>query len=136
MYNIVFNITVAAIVYYLFTIGLLNTAYENNILHIIETIAVVFVVGMVSVFLTKKNMFTVWCMNTMLGLGLIGTIYGLYTSFEGITSSNLGDIQQMVPVIAKVLAGIGAAIWTTITALFFHIWLGGNMILWNEFRNG
>jgi hypothetical protein len=131
-YNIVFNITLASILYYLYTIGILATAYGNNILHILETIVVVFAVGLASVFLTKKNNFTIWCMNTLLGLGLIGTIYGIFIAFSGINSNSL-EPSMVAPVISGILTGIGAAIWTTITALFFHIALGGNLILWSEF---
>lgn len=126
-YWIVLNVLALSVSYYLYVMGVVETAFKNDALYINEAILGVFILGMVGALCKWK--FTEWCADTLVGLGFFGTLYGVWSAFGNIKPENISDVASVVPILAGLISGIGVAIWTTMIGLYFYTWLTANMSL-------
>lgn len=60
--------------------------------------------------------------NTLVLLGLIGTVVGFIISLSAVTP-NASDSDTIAPVIAQLINGMSVALYTTLIGSLLHIWL-------------
>lgn len=126
-YFTIINSIFLSVLFYLYRVGYINIAWENDISYIVPSILIVFVIGL---FFTFKNYnIADWCNSALLTLGLMGTILGLYTIFGSIKPDEVGDVNAVSKVIGILITGTGQAFWTTLTGAFFSLWLSVNMVV-------
>lgn len=58
----------------------------------------------------------------MLFLGLIGTLYGLMISLEGVNTGNFGSVEGIKQIAVQMVAGLRIEISTTIIGALFALW--------------
>jgi hypothetical protein len=124
---IILNTVALSVSFYLYVVGVVSTAFENDALYINEAILVVFVIGMLGAIFKWRG--TQWCADTLVGLGFFGTLFGVWSAFGSIKPENIVDVQSVVPILANLISGIGVAIWTTMIGLYFYTWLTANMVI-------
>lgn len=116
------NCVFLSVLVYLWFIGILDIAYANDILFILPAILVSFIVGQASNLFFKNKI-----INTMseicVSLGFLGTVYGVYIAVSAVGTETIQDTSQLSVVISELLRGVGAALWTTATGIFFAVWL-------------
>ena len=67
--------------------------------------------------------------NTLLFLGVLGTVAGLIIGFYGVTPASVSTVSGMVPVVAGLLKGLSIAFHTTLVGGIFSLWLQTNHFL-------
>lgn len=117
----VINAIFAAITYALYREGYATQAVENDIMYIMPALGAVFIFGQVMVFVSKETAY--FCSESMIVLGFLGTLLGIWTAFSGINTSMVGDVNQVGSVLATLMQGMGAALWTTLTGAYLALWL-------------
>ncbi|MEX2453350.1 MAG: MotA/TolQ/ExbB proton channel family protein [Rhodospirillaceae bacterium] len=61
--------------------------------------------------------------NSLVPLGLIGTVIGFMVALSGIDPAAAGDASAVAPMVSKLLAGISGALWTTLAGVVLYLWL-------------
>ncbi len=61
--------------------------------------------------------------NSLVFLGLIGTVIGFIIALSGIDPQNAGDIEAISPMIATLIDGMSVALYTTLVGAVFNLWL-------------
>lgn len=122
---IIVNTIFGVILYCLAREGILDTAWENDVLYIIPAIIAVAAFGFISMWRNMET--TEWCAETCVALGLLGTALGVWQAFSGIEPSMVGDVNAIGAVIGVLLSGLGAALWTTMTGVAMNLWLSANI---------
>lgn len=117
----VVNAIFGAVLYVLYREGMVQQAIANDIMYIIPSMGAIFVLGMMMMFFNLENAH--WCSETLIVLGFMGTLLGIWTSFTGVDPKQVGDISAIATVLAVLMQGLGAALWTTITGSFLALWL-------------
>lgn len=64
--------------------------------------------------------------NTLVLLGLIGTVVGFIISLSSVSPSGNADTDTIAPVIAQLINGMSVALYTTLVGSLLHIWLIAN----------
>ena len=119
---IVVNLFLATLVYWLWYIGEVDKAIENNVLYIMQGIILVWVVSLVRVERAYS------CIGVMIAMGFLGSLYGMADSMYLIGQADLSDSSAASTTVQSALKGVGAAIWTTIVAVFFSTWTRVNVM--------
>ena len=128
---IIFNCMILGIVLYLSQHGLLDRIWDNSALYIIPAISTLWLVGFLSFIWSKRvTNWVWWCSNGLVGLGFIGTLYGISSGFEG--ADQLGSAQEATEVVGQALKGISTAILTTLWGVMHKLWLDGVISLHEE----
>ena len=60
---------------------------------------------------------------TLVLLGLIGTVVGFVIALSGVDPSTAGHVEQVAPMIATLIEGLGVALYTTLVGAALNIWL-------------
>lgn len=120
----VVNTIFLAIVYVLYREGVVATAWQNDILYIVPATVTLWGYGMVIVHWSNRT--AEWVCESLIIVGFLGTLFGIVHAFTSVTPESVGDINMIGEVLGSVLYGLGAAIWTTITAAFLALWLSAN----------
>lgn len=103
-----------------------QNAWANDVLYIVPTILGMFALGLVGNLLGNKKLGE-WCAEHMIFLGFLGTLYGMWLAFGGLGETAMNSAGTVSDVIENLLAGFGAAVWTTITGAFMSVWLSANI---------
>jgi len=61
--------------------------------------------------------------NTLVLLGLIGTVVGFIIALSSVDPSAGADSDTIAPVIARLISGMSVALYTTLVGSVLHIWL-------------
>ena len=61
--------------------------------------------------------------NTLVFLGLIGTVIGFIVALSSIDPDVTGNIKQVAPMVSSLIDGMGIALYTTLVGAVLHIWL-------------
>lgn len=122
---VIVNTVFAALTFIALHAGYVTEAWQNDIAYIIPAIVVVFILGHLAIWQRPDDAY--WCLENLLALGFMGTLLGLWNMLSSLDASQIGDVSQIGAVLANLLNGIGAALWTTVTGLFFWIWLGAHI---------
>lgn len=56
-------------------------------------------------------------------LGLIGTVIGFIIALSGVDSNTVGDTSAIVPMVGQLVKGMSVALWTTLVGSILHVWL-------------
>jgi hypothetical protein len=129
-FAVILNVIFLSISYWLYNIGVIDTAIKNDIMYVTPTIFLVFLLGMIGVPTGWK--LTYWCSETTINLGFVGTLLGIWTAFSAIDIQKVTDATAIIPIIVTLIYGLGAAIWTTLAGLYFYVWLTANMELFDK----
>lgn len=61
--------------------------------------------------------------NSLVLLGLIGTVIGFIIALSGVDPSSVSDVQAVSPMVAELVAGMSVALYTTLVGAALHLWL-------------
>ena len=105
--------------------GLLLKPYRADVSGMCYLITVLFVVGLVAV--ARKNWQTVrWIGNTLVYLGMVGTVLGLIMTVSDLTVDKAQSFESFKGIIAAIYVGAGIALYTNLLACIGYLWLGTN----------
>lgn len=75
--------------------------------------------------------FIKWIANSLVTLGLIGTVIGFIIAFSAIDAASVGDVDKVGQLVAGLTNGMGIALYTTLTGAAFNLWLNLNYFFTN-----
>lgn len=61
--------------------------------------------------------------NTLVLLGLIGTVVGFIIALAGVKPDQAGDVSAIVPMVTTLIHGMSVALYTTLVGSIFALWL-------------
>ena len=61
--------------------------------------------------------------NTLVFLGLIGTVIGFIVALSSIDPDVTGNVHQIAPMVSSLVEGMGIALYTTLVGAVLHVWL-------------
>ena len=61
--------------------------------------------------------------NSLVFLGLIGTVIGFIIALSGVDPANASDIKAVAPMVSTLVAGMSTALYTTLVGAVLNIWL-------------
>lgn len=61
--------------------------------------------------------------NSLVLLGLIGTVLGFIIALSGVDPERASDVQSIAPLVADLIEGMSVALFTTLVGAIFNIWL-------------
>ncbi len=61
--------------------------------------------------------------NSLVVLGLIGTVIGFIIALTGIDANAVADIGAIAPMVSTLIQGMSVALYTTLVGAVFHVWL-------------
>jgi hypothetical protein len=61
--------------------------------------------------------------NTLVTLGLIGTVIGFIIALSGVNADAVADVGAISPMISTLIQGMAVALYTTLVGAVFHVWL-------------
>lgn len=64
--------------------------------------------------------------NSLVLLGLIGTVIGFIIALSGVDPKNVADVSAVSPMVANLIEGISVALYTTLVGSVLNIWLMAN----------
>ncbi len=64
--------------------------------------------------------------NSLVLLGLIGTVIGFVIALSGVDAETAGDVRNITPMVTHLLAGMSVALYTTLVGAVLNLWLTVN----------
>lgn len=64
--------------------------------------------------------------NTLVLLGLIGTVLGFIIALSGVDPDTASDVNSIAPMVSKLIQGMSTALYTTLIGSIFNVWLMAN----------
>jgi hypothetical protein len=64
--------------------------------------------------------------NTLVILGLLGTVIGFIMALSGVSPEAASDIKAVGPMISKLISGMSVALYTTLVGAILNVWLMAN----------
>ncbi len=64
--------------------------------------------------------------NSLVILGLIGTVLGFIIALSGVDPENASDVSAISPMVAKLIEGMSTALYTTLVGAVLNVWLMAN----------
>lgn len=64
--------------------------------------------------------------NSLVLLGLIGTVLGFIIALSGINPDVAGDVSAIAPMLTHLIGGMSVALYTTLVGAVFNLWLSVN----------
>lgn len=64
--------------------------------------------------------------NSLVLLGLIGTVLGFIIALSGVDPQRASDISAIAPMVATLIAGMSTALYTTLVGAVLNVWLMAN----------
>jgi hypothetical protein len=61
--------------------------------------------------------------NTLVLLGLIGTVIGFIIALSGVDAAAASDVEAIGPMVSRLVAGMSVALYTTLAGSVLNIWL-------------
>lgn len=61
--------------------------------------------------------------NSLVLLGLIGTVIGFIISLSGVDANAVSDVNAISPMVSKLLSGMSVALYTTLAGAMLNLWL-------------
>ncbi len=103
--------------------GWVTMVVEADESNIIWLIVAVFLVGLGAVGMRWWRTVD-YLANTLVMLGLIGTIVGFIIAFSGVDPESAARIESVGPMVSALISGAGVAMYTTLVGAVGHVWLG------------
>ena len=82
--------------------------------------------------LISRNTWLKWLANSLVLLGLIGTVVGFIIALSGVDPSLVSDIDVIGKMIAILISGLATALYTTLVGAVFNVWLSANHLLLSQ----
>jgi MotA/TolQ/ExbB proton channel family len=83
------------------------------------------VIGLISV--ARKDWQSVrWIGNTLVFLGMVGTVLGLIMTVSNLSVDNAQNFESFKAIISSIYIGAGIALYTNLLACIGYLWLGTN----------
>lgn len=67
--------------------------------------------------------------NSLVFLGLIGTVIGFIIGLSGVNAAAASDVEKVAPMITKLVNGMSVALYTTLLGAILNVWLSVNVRL-------
>jgi len=83
--------------------------------------------GMVRMALANQIGAIRYIANSLVFLGLIGTVIGFIIGLTGIDASAAKDADKIAPMISELIIGMSVALYTTLLGAVLNIWLNVNL---------
>lgn len=64
--------------------------------------------------------------NTLVLLGLIGTVLGFIIALSGVDPDTAADVNSIAPMVSTLIQGMSTALYTTLIGSIFNVWLMAN----------
>lgn len=64
--------------------------------------------------------------DSLVFLGLIGTVIGFIMALSGVDPENANDVATVSPMVSGLIEGMSVALYTTLVGAVLNIWLGAN----------
>jgi hypothetical protein len=64
--------------------------------------------------------------NTLVLLGLIGTVLGFIIALSGVDPERVADVEAIAPMVSKLISGMSTALYTTLVGAILNVWLTAN----------
>jgi len=64
--------------------------------------------------------------NSLVLLGLIGTVLGFIIALSGVEPTSAGNVQAIAPMVTNLIAGMSVALYTTLVGAVSNLWLTSN----------
>lgn len=64
--------------------------------------------------------------NSLVFLGLIGTVVGFIMALSGVNADTVGDVNAIGPMVSTLISGMSVALYTTLVGAVLNIWLMSN----------
>ena len=64
--------------------------------------------------------------NSLVLLGLIGTVIGFVIALSGVDANTAGDVRNITPMVTQLLRGMSVALYTTLVGAVLNLWLTVN----------
>jgi len=64
--------------------------------------------------------------NTLVLLGLIGTVLGFIIALSGVDPETASDVNSIAPMVSRLIQGMSTALYTTLIGSIFNVWLMAN----------
>jgi hypothetical protein len=61
--------------------------------------------------------------NSLVILGLIGTVIGFIIALSGVDATAVADVGAIGPMVSTLIEGMAVALYTTLVGAIFHVWL-------------
>ena len=121
----VINLVGLALVGAAWASGLLLKPYEADTSGMCYLITALFLLGLIAV--TRKDWQTVrWLGNTLVYLGMVGTVVGLIMTVSDLSVDKAQDFDSFKAIITAIYIGSGTALYTNLLACLGYLWLGTN----------
>jgi hypothetical protein len=105
--------------------GLLLKPYRADESGMSYLITALFAIGLVSV--ARKDWQSVrWIGNTLVFLGMVGTVLGLIMTVSNLSVDNAQNFDSFKAIITSIYVGAGIALYTNLLACIGYLWLGTN----------
>ncbi len=105
--------------------GLLFKPYEADSSGMCYLITALFVAGLVCV-LRKDWQSVRWIGNTLVYLGMVGTVLGLIITVSDLTVDKAQSFESFKTIITAIYIGSATALYTNLLACIGYLWLGTN----------
>lgn len=67
--------------------------------------------------------------NSLVLLGLIGTVVGFIIALSGVDPAAAGQIEAIAPMVSELIHGMSVALYTTLVGAVLHLWLKVNYLI-------
>lgn len=64
--------------------------------------------------------------NTLVLLGLIGTVLGFIIALSGVNPDTVADVNSIAPMVSTLISGMSTAMYTTLIGSILNVWLMAN----------
>ncbi len=64
--------------------------------------------------------------NSLVLLGLIGTVLGFIIALSGVDPEHVSDIRAITPMVSSLISGMSTALYTTLVGAILNVWLMAN----------
>jgi hypothetical protein len=67
--------------------------------------------------------------NSLVLLGLVGTVIGFIIALSGVDPQAAGDVGSIAPMVSELIRGMSVALYTTLVGAVLHLWLKVNYLI-------
>jgi biopolymer transport protein ExbB/TolQ len=64
--------------------------------------------------------------NTLVLLGLIGTVLGFIIALSGVDPEHVADVAAIAPMVSTLISGMPTSLYTTLVGAILNVWLMAN----------
>jgi len=83
-------------------------------------------IGSLRLRLTQRIVLVRYVANTLVLLGLIGTVVGFIIALSGVNAEDAKDVNAIAPMVSTLIAGMSTALYTTLVGSVLNLWLMAN----------